>query len=393
MRIKIRTIALGWALLSLASFVGAQAPESDPVRAPVRTENFSGEKWVGQYAADAAPNAVYAEFQAHPELALYVDVFSFVGKDRHWCVAHAGLTHAAPNVNTHPRAPAFSVLRGASGATTESIDGSEGCTGRALKYAIQALFENPQDAHDNFARTAYAGANRARQPTNRTMVQSTYFGMNEEGSNWIVKQFPEWFGTAFDYRQVQLFNIFGKLDGDSNERICFAYIGMTARAPDDREPRVAPVRLVRSRLLSASQRQLSDDDSECFDPLFQALADQIVPDADPIRDFIAHWATVAESGLVAPNAKNVATAIQNWQRVSAAPQKKRAESMNPARSSNEDSSFPSRPAKQAGVTSCNTQCDNGDCRRTYDNGRHVHFQANQSWNPLNNQLEWNAGTC
>lgn len=55
--------------------------------------------------------------------------------------------------------------------------------------------------------------------------------------------------------------------------------------------------------------------------------------------------------------------------------------------------YPARPAAQAGRTTCNTRCMNGDCYRTYDSGRQVHFQARQKWNPLNNQFEWDSGGC
>lgn len=40
-----------------------------------------------------------------------------------------------------------------------------------------------------------------------------------------------------------------------------------------------------------------------------------------------------------------------------------------------------------------TNCRNGDCYRTYADGRRVRFQARQTWNTFNNQLEWDAGGC
>jgi hypothetical protein len=42
---------------------------------------------------------------------------------------------------------------------------------------------------------------------------------------------------------------------------------------------------------------------------------------------------------------------------------------------------------------CNTRCNNGDCYRTYNDGRKVRFQARQKWNPFNNQFEWDSGGC
>jgi len=55
--------------------------------------------------------------------------------------------------------------------------------------------------------------------------------------------------------------------------------------------------------------------------------------------------------------------------------------------------FPARPNTKSGVTTCNTRCVNGDCFRTYDNGRQVQFQAQRKLNPFNGQFEWDSGGC
>lgn len=55
--------------------------------------------------------------------------------------------------------------------------------------------------------------------------------------------------------------------------------------------------------------------------------------------------------------------------------------------------FPARPQRRAGVISCNTNCWNGDCYRTYDDGRKVRFQARMNFNPFTNQMEWDSGPC
>ena len=55
--------------------------------------------------------------------------------------------------------------------------------------------------------------------------------------------------------------------------------------------------------------------------------------------------------------------------------------------------YPPRPQAQAGVTTCRTNCNNGDCYRTYADGRKKHFQAPQKWNSLNNRFEFDAGIC
>ncbi len=55
--------------------------------------------------------------------------------------------------------------------------------------------------------------------------------------------------------------------------------------------------------------------------------------------------------------------------------------------------WPARPEPRPGSVTCNTNCRNGDCRRTYSDGRRVRFQAQQKWNPLSNQFEWDSGGC
>lgn len=55
--------------------------------------------------------------------------------------------------------------------------------------------------------------------------------------------------------------------------------------------------------------------------------------------------------------------------------------------------YPARPPKKAGVISCNTNCANSACWRTYDDGRKVRVQARQTWNAHRSQFEWNAGPC
>ena len=57
------------------------------------------------------------------------------------------------------------------------------------------------------------------------------------------------------------------------------------------------------------------------------------------------------------------------------------------------SPWPEVPASKPGYTTCNTNCRNGDCYRTYANGKKVRIQAKQKWNPISGQFEWDAGDC
>ncbi|WP_372997782.1 ankyrin repeat domain-containing protein [Marinobacter sp.] len=62
-------------------------------------------------------------------------------------------------------------------------------------------------------------------------------------------------------------------------------------------------------------------------------------------------------------------------------------------SSNNQSRYPAKPAPKPGYTTCNTRCLNGDCYRTYSDGRQVRFQAERKYNPLSSQWEYDSGSC
>ena len=64
-----------------------------------------------------------------------------------------------------------------------------------------------------------------------------------------------------------------------------------------------------------------------------------------------------------------------------------------AAASRVNSPFPAVPAAVPGRVTCNTRCVNGDCYRTYGDGRQVHFQARQVWDPMQNAFAWDSGGC
>ena len=55
--------------------------------------------------------------------------------------------------------------------------------------------------------------------------------------------------------------------------------------------------------------------------------------------------------------------------------------------------YPPPPAAQPEYLTCSTRCFNGDCYRTYSNGKQVHFQAQMKWDPMTNQMGWDSGGC
>ena len=75
------------------------------------------------------------------------------------------------------------------------------------------------------------------------------------------------------------------------------------------------------------------------------------------------------------------------------PAKPAAAPARPRQASADASPYPARPQARPGVTTCNMNCNNGDCYRTYDTGRKARFQAPRKFDPFTSQWTWDAGTC
>lgn len=78
------------------------------------------------------------------------------------------------------------------------------------------------------------------------------------------------------------------------------------------------------------------------------------------------------------------TESKTWKAVDAKPKSQNTSS---------NSRFPAAPPAQNGYVTCRTNCTNGDCYRTYSDGKQVHFQAERKFNPVTSQFEWDSGGC
>lgn len=123
-----------------------------------------------------------------------------------------------------------------------------------------------------------------------------------------------------------------------------------------------------------------------------ASMDEPHPDAAAERDALAAELTpaqLADAQRLAREWKPGAAMGATRVKVAAAP----APALKAVAAATNTGSYPPAPAARPGVVTCSTRCNNGDCYRTYADGRKTHFQAQQKYNPLNNQWEFDAGGC
>jgi hypothetical protein len=370
-------VAAALALLSLAA--PAQETAKAGQRTPVPLQNYTKFNDLGDYVAKRASNEIYALFQKDKGLAVFAVVYEYEyerSTDR-YCVAQVGLTHAPEHEEHHPRMPATLFFAGASERTTEVKQEDSNCQAQAVLRAIDKLVavsgSDLKDMAGKLARTLPNGGVRAKEAADTTMMNQTNLGMTEKGNQWVTNQFPDWFARAFDYRHVQSVRAFQNVGADNGQTICWAYLGLTARSPQNRTPKVPVARGTRAKLLQAGDRNSTESDAACFGPLFEALIEsEIQQSSKTINTLIEKWDVVAEVGLKPPTARGVANAVAH----SDVAVRREATNQQLAQSN-----------------TCSVNCVNGNCVRTWPNGRSERFQAPRKFNPFTSQWEWDSGGC
>jgi hypothetical protein len=378
---KLITKPLLKSLVAMAVLGGACASalaEDKSVRAPVPTLNYSNVGGIGEYLAEHATDAQYALFQRNKGLATMVVVDVFGEDGRRKCVAHVGLTHAPAGTKDMPRTPENRFYGGASDPSFSK----DKCASTAVRRALDRMLDNEAEVlQQGLHKTLLSGGSRPVEKANSSLMNSSYGGMNDAGNQYIVNATPEWFSKAFDYRTVTIVKRFLKVEGDQGDLICFASIGLSARAPDGRKAKEPIAESARILTFNNDERAKADQDATCFDPLFDKLVrDNFQPDANLIKTFIENWDRVAEPGLKAPAMQDVQTA--------AARQAERDRKAAAAREREE-----ARPVRVAQANSCTTNCVNGSCVRRWANGRSERFQAPRKFNPFTSQWEWDTSGC
>jgi len=378
---KLITNPLLKSLVAMAVLGGACAAAwsgDKPARAPVPTINYSGVSGVGEYVAEHASDEQYALFQGDKGLTTMVNTATAGADGSPKCIAYVGVTHAPAGTKDMPRKPVELFYGGAS----DPAFSREKCKSTAVQRALDLLLASQAETlQKSLDRTLLPGGSRPVEKAKSTWIHASYTGISEAGNQYIVDATPAWFKKAFDYRAVTMVQQFMKIEADNGDLLCFAYIGLTARAPDGRKSKEPVAHDARIRTLNNVERSKADQDATCFDPLFDSLVkNNFLPDADLIKTFIDNWARVAEPGLKAPAMQDVQTAVA-WQA-------ERDRKSAAAREREE-----ARSVRVAQANSCSTNCVNGSCVRRWANGRSERFQAPRKFNPFTSQWEWDTSGC
>lgn len=346
----------------------------------------SSEPWLGAYAAEDAPPDIYKLVTVNPDVILYFDAWIFNANDGDkYCVAEVGLTKSSGKDGLNPRMPANSYFSASLVAPGVPATGSDGCSGRALKRALTAMFaEDINTLASDFNKSGTIRATRPKEVKDNTKVRGNVKGISPIGFDFVVDHLPGWYADIFDYRQTSLRLVFKSLEAENGQRVCMALMGLTAGPEPENTPRFPVSSAAVARIFQMEDNANADNDEYCFNPVWERLTQDMKFSDANITNYIRQWERVAEPGLKAPTMSEVQKRYAQWN-------KKQQASANAAAAAE------GRPIKSANRPSqdrstCSNQCTNGDCVRTLPNGKKERWQAPQNYNALSGEWEWDIST-
>lgn len=308
------------------------------------------------HAASAAGLIVYAQPQWFEKL--------------NSCFVEVGLTRMAASSRT-PRSPNQFSWRMSHKADNEQ-ESRPSCR-RAFVSALESM--GGIDAASAMVKSAVEWTTERSTkpmpggPADPLRIAHATFGlMNDAGKKLIADTVPARDLAVFDYRkyQVQVKLMTGtSLEGRS---FCVTVAGLTARAPSDRNPHVPTHVFLNGVLLDDKVGNCSRDSVE---GALTQLADTEWPEK-----LVGQFGYVAEAGVKYPSAKELRTALDAYDRKSAA---------RASRSAGADN-------RSLRSVTCRNECFNGACTRTFSDGRRERWQAPRVFDPFTNDWKWDTTT-
>jgi len=282
-----------------------------------------------------------------------------------YCLAVLGITVASPDQRM-----ARSPLKTLTNLTRydnvgENWDSAD-CRAETLRDTVEALGKSTLPTAEDVNKMLATGGVRQKEKADSGMVwlQSYNVSTGAEAATFRTIHGYD-LGATADYRQVQavLYAFSFNLQG---ENICFAEFGLSARAPSGRQARIPAEH--------SGGMYAGGDKATCervaAEGAVQAHFDQPWNSKGVFKDF----EKTREDGVALPDLGAVAKKRTALAAKAAAAEKQ-------VRST------------QRNVVRCSNVCTNGNCVRTFENGRKERWQAPRVYDPFKNDWTWDTNSC
>lgn len=353
-------LATGVAVVLGAPLVAVAAQEPEPI--PVA--NFTPYNDLPGFIQTNLSDELKAEIRSR-KLAVFVISATFPSLKT--CYVTMGLTHAAAEGQS-PRWPSY--LVNASSVEAENWDENT-CASERVKATLESMNGVPLVKLLTDIERTRADGFHLRKKARQDMVRLTANDLdsaNEEKVFSILQRVE--LGKAIDYRHAQTFVVGRSAEYGDGKVLCVAFAGLTARAPEGRAPRVP------RSYESFARTQKGGSVQGCYSDVVPQAVEALVNRPWDAQGLLAQFDVTREEGIPLPNAKQarrVQTALLKAQ--------------------------DARPAKQQLVrttsvnrVTCSNQCVNGNCLRTFPNGRKERWEAPRVFNPMTQNWDWDTQT-
>lgn len=286
---------------------------------------------------------------------------------KNYCIATLAVTHASPDERNirWPSTGYYSVARHPSQSKLNAEQIND-CQSNSLRTVVGRFSErDPAQFLRNVDDTLPLGGKRMAEAPSELKAHVFAAGLDEQAKREVFGAVPHDFRKRFDYRHVQWF-----VDADSvsfeDEIVCFANAGVAARSPGERNPRHPATWETVITVFDATQAKNRGANETCKQEAAVAAVNGRLSKSWDENGIFKDFSKTREDGLSLPNMKAVVSPAKQQPRVG-------------------------QTSTQA--NSCTVSCVNGNCVRTWPNGKTERFQAPRKLNPMTGQWEWDTSGC
>lgn len=296
-----------------------------------------------------------------------------------YCFSFVGLAHTAPK-GLNPRMPKSRFMSISSLPPGEKVGKSEinSCNSDALLSVIDSFGKAPWPDQLEKARKTSGGGSRKTEPKDYEIFRHFEAADNIDDVSDGVKALVEKtdFSDAFDYRQIEIATLSTFIES-KGKLVCYSASGLSMAPPTDRTPRIPGMLWTRFYVkpIDEIDKGLKDQVAkECEVRVAKEAVSTLLNQSWDKNGILKHLSLAREEDLP------LVTAARSKPKTAA-----------PTKTAKANTGRDCRPRTSS--LRCQSNCVNGNCVVTYENGCKINIQVNSKYNAFTNQWEYPSPGC
>lgn len=225
-------------------------------------------------------------------------------------------------------------------------------------------------------------------PRKAKTIQYSTYGLSDKGRQWLIDTLGDRWNTVLDHRKFVAYAYLRQASTVEGNKYCLMLYGLTSASP-------AQV----NKLLPANLRvryTIQRDGSRCDDEVIETALNDLRDTYDADLDLL--YGIGQERGQTYPAVAELKKAVIKYDDAQKKLAAKQA-AQQAAQQAKLAAQQAKQPARQTQATTttrnvlrCTNNCVNGNCLRTFEDGRQERWQAPRRLNPFTSNWEWDTTT-